>query len=315
MKIFHKEEIQKLLSLQTVLDYIEEGFVIFSKREAVIPHDAVMYFDKPPGGCHVKCGYAKYGKYFAIEVASAFFENPLKGLPFRNGLMLLFDKETGQVVCVLLDEGYLTDLRTGAAGCVAAMYLAPRNVGGIGVIGAGKQAHFQLRMLQFATSCRKVKIWGRDLAKAQKLAEHGDFKSFQIEAVENLDELTDSCNLIVTTTSSREPFLFADKIRKGTHITAIGADTPFKKELDPQIFTKADRIVVDSLEECSSIGDCSIALKKGLIKEEQIVELGNVILNPSLRRTSDDQITVVVLTGLAALDLQIAIAAYERLAP
>src|SRR6185503_18650751 len=101
MKVFYKAEIQRLLSLQTVLDYIEEGFVMYSKKEAMIPHEAILLFQKPPGECHIKWGYAKYGKYYVIKVASGFFENPLKGLPSRNGLMVLFDKDTGATVCVL----------------------------------------------------------------------------------------------------------------------------------------------------------------------------------------------------------------------
>lgn len=313
MKVFHKAQIQKLLSLQTVLDYIEEGFVMYSKNEAMIPHEAILLFQKPPGECHIKWGYGKRGKYYVIKVASGFFENPSKGLPSRNGLMVLFDKETGATVCVLLDEGYLTDLRTGAAGCIAAMYLAPRKVECIGIVGTGNQAYFQLRMLQFATNCREVLIWGRDPAKAQKFCQNPDLKSFHMHVADSIDQLADKCNLIVTATSSPHPLLFAEQIRKGTHITAMGADLPSKQELDPHIFAKADRIVVDSRADCSEMGDVSHALKAGVIEPEKMHELGEVILNPSLRRTSDDQITVVDLTGLAALDLQIAIAAYERL--
>jgi ornithine cyclodeaminase len=313
MKIYHKAEIQKLLSLQTVLDYIEEGFVMYSKKEAMVPHEAILMFEKPAGECHIKWGYAKRGKYYLIKVASGFFENPEKGLPSRNSLMLLFERETGMTVCVLLDEGYLTDLRSGAAGCVAAMYLAPRKVDCIGIIGTGNQAYFQLRMLQFATSCREAMIWGRDPSKAQKFCENRDLKSFHMHVAESIDQLASKCNLIVTTTSSSVPLLFASQIRKGTHITAVGADLPIKQELDPEIFAKADRVVVDSRVECAEIGDVAYALKAGVIKSEKMQELGEVILNPSLRRTSDDEITVVDLSGLAALDLQIAIAAYERL--
>lgn len=313
MKVFHKAEIQKKLSLQTVLDYIEEGFVIYSKKEAVVPHDAILHFRQPPGECHIKLGYSKYGKYYVIKVVSGFSENPSRGLPYLNGLMLLFEKDTGATTCVLLDECYLTDLRTGAAGCVAAMYLAPRHVQCIGIVGTGNQAYFQLKMLQFATSCRNVMVWGRDPLKAKKLSEHPNLKSFHIHIADNLDQLTSECNLIVTTTTSAEPLLFADQIRNGTHITAMGADGMGKQELDPLIFAKANRIVVDSREACFEVGDASYALKAGIIEKEDMSELGEVICNPSLRRTSDEQITVVDLTGIAILDLQIAVATYERL--
>ena len=156
-------------------------------------------------------------------------------------------------------------------------------------------------------------VWGRDPAKAKRFCENPDLKSFDMRVAQSIDQVTAECNLIVTTTSAPYPLLFADQIRKGTHITAMGADLGGKQELDPHIFAKADRIAVDSRVDCSEMGDVSYALKEGLIKEEQMHELGEVILNPSLRRTSDEQITVVDLTGLAALDLQIAVAAYERL--
>jgi ornithine cyclodeaminase len=313
MKIYNKEQIQKALNILTVLDRVEEGFVIYSKKEAVIPPVASLHLDHPPGECHIKYGYTKEGKYYVVKIASGFFKNPSIGLPASNGLVLLFDRETGAPVCILLDEGYLTDIRTAAAGCIAAKYLASKQVNCIGIVGTGAQAYFQLKLLQYATDCRRVLVWGREKQKAEQFCNHFDLKEFQINVAKDLNHLTANCNLIVTTTSSNSPLLFSNQIHSGTHITAMGADDIGKQELDPNIFTKADRVIVDSRSQCALFGDTSYALKAGMIKDNQIHELGEAILHPSLRRTSENQITIADLTGIAIQDLQIATTIFEAL--
>jgi ornithine cyclodeaminase len=313
MRIFEKKQIQKAVSFSAILDAIEKGFVIYSRQEAVIPPVGILHFDHPPGDCHIKYGYAKEDKYYIVKVASGFSDNPSIGIPVGNGLMLLFDKKTGMPVCILLDEGYLTDLRTAAAGAIAAKYLAPKHISRIGIIGTGTQAHYQLRLLESVTDCRKVMLWGRDRSKALQFSKNPDLKSFHIEIAEDLDQLTVACNLIVTTTSSSTPLLFAQQIQKGTHITAVGADDMGKQELDAHIFKKADRIIVDSCSQCSIFGDTSFALRAGLIASNQMVELGSIIANPSLGRTDNEQITIADLTGVAIQDLQIAVATYTTL--
>ncbi len=312
MKILSRPQIEQLLSLPPVLQAIEQGFAIYSRGEAVIPPVASLHFDHPPGDCHIKYGYAKNGSYYVVKIASGFSDNPKLGIPAGNGLMLLFSKSTGELLSVLLDEGYLTDIRTAAAGCIAAKYLGPKNVSCVGIVGTGAQSYYQLKLLEFGTTCRSAMIWGRDPVKAGKLKDHPDLKEWQIEVAKDLDVLAAACNLIVTSTSSSKPLLFADQIRPGTHITAVGTDDFGKQELDPQIFAKADRRIVDSRSQCMLFGDTSYAIQQKLIQEEQLVELGEVIANPSLGRQSDTEITVADLTGVAIQDLQIASAVYEQ---
>lgn len=312
MKILNRSQIEQMASIPAILKAVEEGFVAYSRGEAVIPPVAALHFDYPPGDCHIKYGYLNKGKYYVIKVASGFYDNPSLGLPAGNGLMLLFDKLTGALVSVLLDEGYLTDLRTAAAGCLAAKYLAPETVSCIGIVGTGAQAYYQLKLLSYATKCRHVMVWGRDESKAEKIKNHPDLIEWEIEPVKDLDRLTNHCNLIVTTTSSSKPLLFAHQIRPGTHITAVGADDVGKQELDPEIFTKADKVVVDSRSQCVELGDVSYALKKGLIGKERLIELGEIIMNNKFRRTTASEITIADLTGVAIQDLQVAAAIFER---
>src|ERR1700722_7301699 len=308
MKIFSKHQIQKALDLSKVIDCIEQGFVIYSSHKAMIPPVATLHFDNPPGDCHIKYGYAKEGKYYVIKVASGFHQNPLQGISAGNGMMLLFDKATGMPISILLDEGYLTDLRTAAAGAISAKYLTC-----IRIRGTRPPTPFQNPFLSFVTDCRNVMIWGRDPSKAEIFSKHPDLRDFKIHVVKDLNQLTAECNLIVTTTSSSSPLLSAHQIRTGTHITAVGADDIGKHELDPKIFLKADRIVVDSFNQCSLFGDTAHALKSGHIQKCQLLELGQIIIDPTLGRTSEHQITIADLTGVAIQDLQIAIAAYESL--
>lgn len=311
MKILSREQIEKALSVSEVLKAIEQGFVVYSRGEAVIPPVASLHFNYPPGDCHIKYGYAKNGRYYVVKIASGFYENPKRGFPSNNGLMLLFDKQTGNPICALLDEGYLTDIRTAVAGYLAAKCLAPKNIKCVGIVGSGAQAYYQLKFLTFATKCRRAMIWGRDIEKAKKVARHPDLNEWRIEVLKDLEELTEECNLIVTTTASSHPLVFADRVKPGTHITAVGADDVGKQELDEEIFIKADKVIVDSRSQCAAFGDVSHALKKGLIGLENLVELGEVLTNPSLGRTSESQITVCDLTGIAIQDLQIAESVYS----
>jgi ornithine cyclodeaminase len=312
MKILTRKQIEQLVSIPAILEAVEQGFVAYSEGNTVIPPVAALHFENPPGDCHIKYGYARDGKYYVVKIASGFHDNPNLGLPAGNGLMLLFDKQTGALLSLLLDEGYLTDLRTAAAGCIAAKYLAPKNISCIGIVGTGGQAYYQLKLLSFVTKCRKVMIWGRNESKAKKLKDHPDLQEWEIEVAKDLAQLTADCNLIVTTTSSAKPLLFAHQIRPGTHITAVGADDVGKQELDPEIFAKADKVIVDSQSQCIELGDVSYAVKKGLIKKERLLELGEVIINSSLGRTSESEITLADLTGVAIQDLQIATVIFEK---
>ena len=312
MKILTRKQIEELVSIPVIIEAVEQGFATYSRGEAVVPPVAALHFDYPPGDCHIKYGYAKNGKYYVVKIASGFPDNPQLGLPAGNGLMLLFDKQTGRLLSILHDEGYLTDLRTAAAGSIAAKHLAPKNISCIGIVGTGAQSCSQLKLLSFATQCPNVMIWGRDEAKARKLKNDPDLSDWSIDLARDLDQLTAACNLIVTTTSSTEPLLFAHQIRPGTHITAVGADDIGKQELDPEIFAMAEKVVVDSRSQCIHFGDASYAIKRGIISKQKLIELGEIVIDNTLARTAESQITVADLTGIAIQDLQIAAAVYEK---
>jgi len=245
-------------------------------------------------------------------MASGFYDNPELDLPVSNGLLLVFSQKTGQLKLILLDECWLTDMRTAAAGAVAAKHLAPANVHHIGIVGTGVQARLQLEMLRDVVDCQSCFIWGRDATKAQRMIE--DLRvseavrawGLDLKVATDIDELVSQCNLIVTTTSAKEPLIRADQVRKGTHITAMGSDDHGKQELEAGLLAKADRVVADSVSQCVDHGECFYAVQGGQVEERSILELGNVIRDPAIGRTGEDQITVVDLTGVAIQDIQIA---------
>ncbi|MHA1552613.1 MAG: ornithine cyclodeaminase family protein [Candidatus Heimdallarchaeaceae archaeon] len=312
-KIVNLDEIKVILENVNIIEVIEEGFIAYSQGKVKVPPVGEMIFDEPPGECHIKYGFIKRDDYFVIKVATGFYDNPKINLPAFDGLMLLFSQKTGQLLSVLLDEGYLTNIRTAAAGAIAAKYMAPKNVKRIGVFGAGTHGRLQPIYLQKVLNCKDIITWGIDQEELDIYEKDMKELGFNVQTTQNPEDITSTCNLIVTCTPSKEPLIFADQIRKGTHITAIGSDTPEKQELDSAILKKANRLVVDSIEQCKSRGESFKALANGQIQLEKMVELGEAITNRNLQRSSEEEITVVDLTGVAIQDIQIAKAVWKTI--
>lgn len=310
MKIIDLTQIKEIIKSLDMLPLIEEGFIAYSKGNAVIPPIGELVFLNPPGDVHIKYGYITGDDYYVVKVASGFYDNPKLNLPSSNGLMLLFDRKTGALLSILLDEGYLTNLRTAAAGAIAAKYLAPKTVNKIGIIGTGIQARLQLLYLQKVIRYNNAVVYGRDNNKLLRFQTDMENEGFKIHTTQSLEDIT-ACDLIVTTTASSLPILFSKNIKAGTHITAVGADTPYKQELEETLFEIADVIVADSISQCMERGDIAHAIRKKIINEDKIMELGNIISGTCQGRTNDNQITIADLTGLAVQDIQIAKAVYH----
>lgn len=304
-------DIMEALKNVDVIPVIEEGFVAYSKGKTVVPPVGEMIFQDPPGDVHIKYGYIINDDYYVVKVASGFYKNPALGLPSSNGLMLLFCQKTGQLLAVLLDEGYLTNLRTAAAGAIAARYLAPLDIKAAGIIGAGTQARMQLDCLSRVRTFSDVIIWGLNEVELEAFTKDMIGSQFKIRTTLSVEEVAASANLIVTCTPSTRPLLKTSWVRPGTHITAVGSDTPEKQELEAQVLAKADRVVVDSLSQAELRGEAFKAMAAGVIQKNRLIELGQIIIDPSLRRKSEEEITVADLTGLAVQDIQIARAVWE----
>jgi len=305
------QEILNKIDPGAIVAEIAQGFIAYSRGNVVVPPVGELVFDEPRGDTHIKYGYIRGDDYYVIKIASGFYDNPRIGLPASSGLMLLFSQKTGELICVLLDEGYLTQVRTAAAGAVVAQYFAPARIRRVGIFGAGIQGRMQLEYLRHARKVRDVIVWGINQQELDQYKADMEPKGFSIQTTLDSEEVASTCNLIVTATPSCKPLLAASQIRRGTHVTAMGSDTPDKQELDPAILRNADRVVVDSISQSLLRGEVSHALRAGVIDKESVVELGTAICDRKYQRQSDEEVTVVDLTGVAVQDIQISKAVWR----
>ena len=308
MKVITLNQIKEVQPSLDLMPAIEEGFRRYSTGQVVVPPVGELMLDR--GEVHIKYGYLQGGDYYVIKVASGFFDNPKLGLPTSNGMMLLFSQETGVPEAILLDEGYLTDIRTAIAGAIAAKYLAPSRIERIGIVGTGIQARLQLAYLKGVTPCRDVLVWGRGDEQLSAYQIDMSAEGFNIQTTQEANLLLSQCNLIVTTTPATEPLLKVGNLQPGTHITAVGSDTPYKQELDSQILAHSDLVVADSIEQCLLRGEIHRAISAGALGAETLVELGTIIDGTEAGRADNTQITIADLTGVAVQDIQIATAIF-----
>lgn len=308
-------EIRKALIAIDPLPLIEEGFAAYSRGEVVVPPVGELVFDDPPGDVHIKYGYIRGDDFHVVKIASGFPENPKRGLPSGDGLMLVFSQKTGVLEAILLDEGYLTNLRTAAAGAVAAKYLARDRVSAVGIVGAGVQGRMQLDWLRRVRDFDEAVVWGTGEEELEAFRRDMAYTGLRIRTTLRAEEVAAAADLIVTCTPSTRPLLEAGWIRPGTHITAVGSDTAAKQELDPGILARADRVVVDSLAQSELRGEVYRAVEAGALGRGRLVELGRLVGDETLRRASDGEITVADLTGVAVQDIQIAKAVWLAVRP
>jgi ornithine cyclodeaminase/alanine dehydrogenase-like protein (mu-crystallin family) len=249
-----------------------------------------------------------------VKMSSGFFDNHKLGLPSLSGLMILFSVRTGRPEAILLDNGYLTDVRTGAAGAVAARHLAPQTVRTAGVIGAGTQARYQMLALRQVRPFQRLLIYSQTPASVEKyIAEMSDRLDAEIIAAADPEQVVRESEVVVTTTPSRRPLIEADWLHPGLHITAMGSDAEVKQELAAESLLRADLLVCDRKSQAFRLGELHHALQAGLLSEDgPMVELGEITAGLVNGRTDDSQITICDLTGTGVQDTAIALLAYQR---
>jgi ectoine utilization protein EutC len=294
-----------------VVDRIAAGFRALSDGAVAMP--PILHMDLPfiNAEVDVKMAYVRTVDGFAVKVSPGFFDNPRRGLPSTSGFMVVLDAATGRVRAVLLDNGYLTDVRTAAAGAVAARALASPDVGVAGVLGAGVQARLQVVALSLVRPIHQVVVWGRDPGRAASLAASlRDELGVLAESAPTPEQVVRSAEVLVTATPARGGLVKAAWLHPGLHITAIGADAPGKQELGGGVLEAADVIVCDRLTQARVGGELQHV---GRVVYERAVELGDVLTGRAAGRTSSDQISVCDLTGTGVQDTLIATLAERRL--
>ena len=296
-----------------LIPVIEDAFKSLSLGKTVMPPILRLDIEKYHGESDVKAAYIEGLDSFAVKVASGFFNNPKLGLPSSNGLMILLDSQTGVIKSVLLDKGYLTDVRTAIAGAIASKYLSNSNSSTVAIVGAGIQARMQLEALTLVRDIKNVNVWSRDIKKAHAYIENvGKNINLNFQAFDNINEVVKTADILITTTPSKKPLIDFSVLPKGIHITAMGSDAEEKNELNPNIIKNCDAYVPDSQAQTSILGELNHAIKNNLIKNDMIFnDLGKIILNPELARKNTHDITVADLTGTGVQDTAIARYAYS----
>lgn len=307
--IITESELRQHIQLDKPLhDVIEQAFAELSRGQVIMPPVLSMELPQVNGEVDVKTAYIPGLENFAIKISPGFFDNPSKGLPSLNGLMVTLDAQTGVVTSVLLDNGYLTDIRTAAAGGVAARHLAPHKIEVAGIIGTGLQARLQAQSLLMEREVKKLLVWGRDFQRATEYAdEMAPILGVKVEAVADAKTVVSSSQVVISTTPSKTPVIMADWLHPGLHITAMGSDSPEKNELDPEILISVDRVIVDREQQSRERGELRTAIASGVWSDlYNTQELGEICADPSLGRQSEDEITVCDLTGTGLQDTAIA---------
>lgn len=312
MRVFELAEIKRVLPKLDLFPLIKEGFKAYSLGLTVVPPVGELLFDDPHGDVHIKYGYIKGDDYYVIKIASGFYGDvSLDISATQGGVMLLFDQKTGKEVGILVDECYLTNVRTAVAGGICAELFAPKKIDFIGIVGTGVQARMQVKYLSNIIECRKIKVWGRNQKSVEKYIKDMSVENWEVTRAIKTDEIAETCDLIITTTPSNTPLLKNDNLKKGTLIIAVGSDSPGKQELDEKILQDADYIIADSIVQCMDRGEISHGIKNNIINQDEIAELGNLIDNKKNVSCGENQIIVADLTGVAVQDIQIAKAVYK----
>ncbi|ALM54737.1 cyclodeaminase [Halomonas huangheensis] len=312
MQLFQRDRITEVVKIDVAaLEAVEEGFAALGRGTVVQPPILSMTIEESNGEVDVKTAHIRGNSRFAIKVSPGFFDNPKIGLPSLNGLMMVFSAKTGLVDAVLFDEGYLTMVRTALAGAIAAKHLSREDSHRVTVLGAGEQATKQIEALQLVRDIRVVDVWARRRDAAETWAIPVRAKGLEVNVHDSASLACRQADIIITTTPSQTPILNGDDLPDGVHVTAMGSDSPEKRELDESVMTGADVFVCDTRAQSESNGELKAFAGRNVPFE--VIELGQVIAEGKQVRKDRSDITVCDLTGTGVQDTAIAGFALARL--
>ncbi len=313
--ILTEAEIRSCVALDhEAISAVADGFTCLAAGEVTLPPILRVDIPEHKGEVDVKTAYIRGFDSFAIKIASGFFENYRLGLPTGSGMMVVVSAKTGVPEAVLLDNGYLTDVRTGAAGALAAHHLARKEIGTAGVIGSGTQARYQMMALKQVRDFRRLMVYSRSPARVERyVSEMAPVLGVEIVRADDAETVVRSSDVVVTATPSREPYLKAEWLHPGLHITAMGSDSEEKQELHADVLGRADLLVCDSKSQCFRLGELHHGLEEDIIsQDDEIIELGDLTSGRKPGRGNDEEITICDLTGVGVQDTAIALLAYRK---
>ncbi len=306
-----QDEVKSVMDMHSDMQVVERAFRQHGLGRVQMPPKSYLYYTAYNGDLRTMPAYLEEENITGVKIVNVHPGNPDRGLPTVMALIILISPETGAPVAIM-DGTYLTDIRTGAAGGIAAKYLARKDSKVIGLVGTGNQAKTQLEALFEVFDPELVKITSRTKESCEQfIREMADITPCEIRYEEKIEEVC-NCDILVTTTPTRKPIVKAQWIKEGTHINAIGADAVGKEELDPELLIRS-KIVVDDIVQALHSGEVNVPLSKHYISENDIhAQLGEVITGLKPGRTSEEEITIFDSTGLAIQDVASAHLVYVR---
>jgi ornithine cyclodeaminase len=307
--ILTEKELRSVVSTDlAAIDAVEQAFAWLSQDKVAMP--PIMHIEVPEfqGDVDIKSAYVKGLDRFAVKIGAGFFNNATLGLPSSPAMMVVISAKTGMAQAVLLDNAYLTDVRTAAAGAVAARHLAPEKVTCAGVVGAGAQGRYQILALKHVRTFERVMVFDLNTDLAQKYARQMQTElGLPVSVAPDVKTLIKNSQAVVTCTPSKTGFIAPEFLHPGLHITAMGADLPDKQEVQPQVFAQADLIACDVRSQSFSMGELYNAKAAGIFLDPlQVLELGEIASGKASGRQSCDQITLCDLSGTGVQDTAIA---------
>jgi len=313
--ILTEAEIRSCVGLnEEAISAVANGFTSLAAGEVTLPPIVRIDVPEHEGEVDIKTAYVRGLDSFAIKIAAGFFQNYRLGLPTGSGMMVLVSARTGRPEAVLLDNGYLTDVRTGAAGALAARYLARKRVETAGVIGSGMQARYQIRALKQVRGFQQLMVYGIVPDQVEEYAaEMASVLGVEVVKAADVETVVRNSDVVVTCTPAKEPYLKAEWLHPGLHITAMGSDAEDKQELYADALGRADLLVCDRKSQSFRLGEFHNGLEAGVISEDDpIIELGELTSGRKPGRKSEEEITICDLTGVGVQDTAIALLAYQK---
>jgi ornithine cyclodeaminase len=315
VSILSESDLRDLLTLdRDIVACVEEAFEALATKPVVMPPVLHLEIADSNGEIDVKTAYVPGLDSLAMKMSPGFFDNPKIGLPSLNGLMVVLSAKTGLVEAVLLDNGYLTDLRTAAAGGVAAKLLARRDAARAGIVGAGVQARLQLQALSLVRPLESALVWARDGGNAAACAlEMTEALGIPVSVADTISELAEASDIVVTTTPSHKPLIEAAHLHPGLTVIAMGSDAAYKNEIAAEALVAADAYVCDRLSQVRLLGELHHAIEAGKVDALAVYpELGEVIAGQKPGRAGDGDCVICDLTGTGVQDTAIANLAVAR---
>jgi len=319
------EDTEKLLDMETVIEKVEQAYSLKHREEAALWPMIFHEFEEGVADMDIKSGHLMGANIFGLKLVSWYGPNAEKNLPQLVGTVMVFDGETGAPKAILSAE-HVTCMRTGAAGAIGAKYFARNDSKTLLMVGTGNQAAFQIAAtLMVMPSLEKVYLWNpmsleeaeafkstiSDRLNTEFLSHYDDDKKAEIrkkfdvefEVVTDIEKTTAESDIIITVTPSRKAMIMKDWVKPGTHFSCVGADMSGKQEIDEELFAVA-RVYTDDITQSTNVGEAETAVKKGIIKPEDIIsEIGAVITGEVKGRLTDEDITIYDSTGIALQDL------------